>query len=75
MSGFAEEHFMDDNTFKNMKRTFDSHGYTMDPNAAAVSLVGDAMASKDNNGNSIKNQIRSDTYTIDDARIGCICVE
>ena len=62
MSGFAEEHFMDDNTFKNMKRTFDSHGYTMDPNAAAGSLVGDAMASKDNNG----NYIRSDAYTIDD---------
>lgn len=42
---------MDDNTFKNMKRTFDSHGYTIDPNAVGTgSLVGDALASKDKNG-------------------------
>jgi pre-mRNA-processing factor 17 len=51
MSGFAEEHFMNDTSFNNMKRTFDAHGYTLDPNAThSGQIVGDLSMSKEKNG-------------------------
>ena len=51
MSGFTEEHFMDDASFNNMKRTFDTHGYTVDPSATHTGqIVGDLSASRENNG-------------------------
>jgi len=51
MAGFTEEHFMNDDDFKRMKRSFDSHGYTLDPNAQSASdFVGDIDAAHEKKG-------------------------
>lgn len=51
MSGFTEQHFMNDANFNAMKRTFDSHGYTLKPDAVnSNDIVGDLNAAKEKNG-------------------------
>lgn len=51
---------MNDASFKNMKRTFDTHGYTLDPNATTdTQIVGDLNAAKEHKGltiNEMKKQ-------------------
>jgi pre-mRNA-processing factor 17 len=51
MSGYIEEHHMNDDTFKNLHRTFNSLGYTLDPDAKNDNdIVGDLDSARKNKG-------------------------
>ncbi|KAJ3358316.1 hypothetical protein HDU91_005258 [Kappamyces sp. JEL0680] len=49
MGGFVETHFMNDASFKEMSRTFEKKGYTLDPGTGSA-VVGDTRAALENNG-------------------------
>ena len=45
LTGFIEEHYMSNDAFNNMKRTFDRHGYTLDPETGK--MIGNKKSEKD----------------------------
>ncbi|KAJ2997260.1 pre-mRNA-processing factor 17 [Globomyces sp. JEL0801] len=59
MAGFVQEHEMSDITFNSLQRTYESFGYTVDPNGvSANSLVGDLESAKNHNEeNGIQKEI------------------
>ncbi|KAJ3254728.1 pre-mRNA-processing factor 17 [Boothiomyces macroporosus] len=53
MSGFVEEHHMNDATFNNLSRTFDAYGYTVNPDGSHTDMVGDMDLAKKQEGRTI----------------------
>lgn len=48
LTGFIEEHYMDEDAFNSLKRSFGRHGYTIDPETGKK--IGDGKISKDRKG-------------------------